>query len=169
MSARRKSVRRVRRVSSRPASSRTSLLDKTIFMLAAALIVAIGGYLFLSGRAAPAPPLAKIATVALDAQNESGEAGTATLREVDGKVVVTLDLTGAPKGVAQPAYIHTDSCPNLGTVTYPLTSPVDGKSETTLEVSFDELMRKLPLAVNVYKSVAQSKTYVACGDINFSY
>lgn len=157
-SARRKTARRV--------SKSTTSSDKTIFLLAAALVVAIGGYLFLSGQdGAPAAPARKVASVVLSAQSNSNESGSATLKEVDGKVVVSLDLVGAPKGVSQPAHIHTGACPNPGAVSYPLTSPVDGKSETILDVSMGELMAKLPLAVNVHKSVAQSKVYVSCGNV----
>ena len=172
MAARRKTTKRakrtsVRRAVSRPSSVSRSSSDRTMFLLAAALVVAIGGYLFLSARTpAPAPvALTKMATVALATQNASGEAGTATLKEVGGKVVVTLDVVGAPADVAQPAHIHMGACPEPGAVKYPLTSPVGGKSETTLDVSFDDLMAQLPLAVNVHKSVAQSKVYVACGDV----
>ncbi|MEK7521847.1 MAG: hypothetical protein AAB599_03570 [Patescibacteria group bacterium] len=163
---RKRSTRRTssKGVSSRPVS-RSS--DKAIFLLAAALIVVIGGYLFLTGKAgAPKTPVMKIASIVLDAQNKLGESGAATIKEIEGgRVMVTLDLTGAPKGVAQHAHIHMGACPNPGEVVYSLTSPVDGKSETTLDVSFDELMRELPLAVNVHKSVAQSKVYVACGNV----
>ncbi len=170
MAARRKSTRKTsskKSVSSSATKSsdkRTSS-DKTIFLLAVALVVAIGGYLFLTGKAQAPAPVAKMATVALDAQNKSGEAGIATIKEMGGKVLVTIDITGAPAGVTQPAHIHAGSCPSPGAVEYPLTSPVDGKSETTLDVSFDDLMKKLPLAVNVHKSVAMSKVYVACGNV----
>lgn len=168
MVAKRKTARKRTRAASRP-TTRTNSSDKTIFLLAVALVVAIGGYLFLSSQAkVPTVPVAKMATVTLSALNKSGEAGTATLTEVNGKVQAKLTLTGTPKGVPQPAHIHMGSCPTPGDVKYPLTSVVDGKSETTLNVSFDDLMKNLPLAINVHKSVPQVKVYVSCGNVTAS-
>jgi Cu/Zn superoxide dismutase len=110
-------------------------------------------------------PDAKEVTVTLDALNNSGESGTATLTEVDGKTVVTLDLTGAPKGITQPAHIHVGECPGVGAVKYNLTFPKDGKSETTLDVNLETIMSSVPLAINIHKSANDAKTYVACGEI----
>ncbi len=108
----------------------------------------------------------KSATVTLSAQNNSGESGTATLKEDSGKVKVTLDLTGAPADVMQPAHIHMGSCATLGAVKYPLTFPTNGKSETLLDVKWTDLKAGLPLALNVHKSPAESTVYVACGDLS---
>ena len=105
-------------------------------------------------------------TVVLSEQNSSKESGTATLMEVDGKVKVTLKLTGASAGVTQPAHIHIGACPEVGAVKYPLTSPVDGMSETMLDVTLAELKSGLPLGINVHKSVTEAKVYVSCGDLS---
>lgn len=104
-------------------------------------------------------------TVVLSEQNDSGENGTVSLKEVGGKVMVSVSMTGAP-ATAQPAHIHTGSCPKPGAVTYPLTNVVDGMSETTLDVTLAELKTQMPLAVNVHKSAAESGVYVACGDLS---
>lgn len=104
-------------------------------------------------------------TVVLSEQNGSKESGTATLMEVDGKVKVTLKMTGAPATVAQPAHIHVGACPDVGAVKYPLTSPVDSMSETTLDVTLAQLKSELPLGINVHKSAAETKVYVSCGDL----
>lgn len=101
----------------------------------------------------------------LSEQNQSAESGTATLMEVDGKVKVTLNLTGAPDGVTQPAHIHLGKCPDVGAVKYPLTSAVNGASETMLEVTMAQLKSELPLGVNVHKSTQEANFYVACGDL----
>lgn len=100
-------------------------------------------------------------------QNDSGEFGTATLKEEDGQVVVTLNLVGAPQNVSQPAHIHNGSCPDVGGVKYPLTNVLNGESETTVNVTFDQLEDELPLAINVHQSVENASVYVACGDIKF--
>jgi hypothetical protein len=109
-------------------------------------------------------------TLNLMPQNNSGEKGTATLTELEGgKTKVVLNITGQPKDMAQPAHIHVGSCANLGNVVYPLTFPTNGTSETTLDVSLkDDILNKLPMAINVHKSAADISTYVSCADISAS-
>lgn len=104
-------------------------------------------------------------SVNLSEQNDSGEYGTATLREEGGKVKVTLSISGAPQDVTQPAHIHMGSCPEVGAVKYPLTFPINGTSETTLDTTLDQLKSQLPLSINVHKSAEEAKMYVACGDL----
>lgn len=111
----------------------------------------------------------------LFAQNNSGIAGTVKLDGEDGKVKVTLKLAGVSTGVlgllgisigaAHPAHIHQGSCVSLGAVKYPLTSTVNGESETTVNASLASLKAQLPLAVNVHKSPEEIGVYVACADI----
>ncbi len=112
--------------------------------------------------------------VTLNAQNNSGEYGTAILTEEDGKATIALELLGmpiareplgAPADTIQPAHIHEGTCAALGAPRYQLKFPINGASETRLDVSAARLMRELPLAVNVHKSVAEATVYVACGDI----
>src|SRR5437660_823126 len=63
-----------------------------------------------------------IGLVTMNAQNGSGENGSATLSEVNGKLVVTLNLQNGTS-VSQPAHIHKGTCANLDpTPTYPLNS-----------------------------------------------
>ncbi len=105
--------------------------------------------------------------IELESQNNSGESGTAMLTEVGGNLRVSLNLTGAPAGVSQPAHIHAGSCENLGAVKYALNSPVNGKSETVLEgLSLDDLKSGGLFAINIHKSNAESGVYVACGDLD---
>jgi plastocyanin len=67
--------------------------------------------------------------------------------------------------VPQPAHIHLATCTKIGGVKYPLTNIENGSSVTTLAVSIDDLLKDLPLAVNVHKSATAATVYVACGDI----
>ncbi|OGH20747.1 MAG: hypothetical protein A3D74_05480 [Candidatus Levybacteria bacterium RIFCSPHIGHO2_02_FULL_37_13] len=138
------------------------------------IIIAIVGFLMLTNK--PTTPVSQPeettqapasteVTVALSEQNASGESGTATLIEVDGKVKVTLNLTGATQDVTQPAHIHVGSCPDVGEVKYALNSPVNGVSETMLDVTLDQIKSGLPLGINVHKSETEAATYVSCGDI----
>ncbi len=148
------------------------------------VIVIIGGGLFYFNTkqaTAPAPseniaippppaPVARSITVELGAQNNSGETGTATMTEENGKTRVVLALEGVPDDILQPAHIHTGSCAKIGGVKYPLTNVSgvgDGRggSETVVDVSLDSLTAMLPLAINVHQSSEKANVYVACGDI----
>lgn len=104
--------------------------------------------------------------VVLNAENKSGESGTATLKEENGKTTVTLALTGYVKDVAQPAHIHVGACPGVGAVKYPLTNVVNGASVTVLAVTLADLKQSLPLAINVHKSAAAITDYTSCGELS---
>lgn len=135
-------------------------MRKSVFLLIA--VVIIGGVYYWTAMRSGA------VEVRLQEQNASGEAGAVSLAEVNGKVEVTLTVTGQPAGVAQPAHIHSGSCPNPGAVVYPLTFPKDGApSVTMLDVSMSELAAQAPLAVNVHKSGPEASVYVACGNLVF--
>ena len=106
------------------------------------------------------------ASVKLEPQNSSGESGTATLTKAgDNKTKVVLEVQGAPAGVSQPVHIHKGTCANLDPKpAYPLSPVVNGKSETTVNVSLDSL-EKGGYAINGHKSAQDVKTYVFCGPI----
>ena len=104
--------------------------------------------------------------VKLTQLNNSGESGTAVLEEKDGYVIVTLNVAGGKSGIAQPAHLHTNSCPGLGAIKYPLKNVVNGTSVTTLNLTLAQLKKELPLAVNVHESTDNIKNYVACGEIS---
>ncbi len=116
-----------------------------------------------------AKPAGKQITVQLKEQNASGESGTAVITQVDGTAGVTIQVTrtGPAPLVDTPqlAHIHRGSCSELGNITYPLSSLVNGKSVTTLPISLDTLLTQLPLAINVHKSISEANIYVACGNI----
>lgn len=104
-------------------------------------------------------------TVQLGQQNNSGESGTAVLTPMGNQTKVTLNLTGAPSGVEQPAHIHPGTCAQLDPKPqYPLNNVVDGQSETTLDVSLETLMSG-SFAINVHKSMTEASVYVSCGNI----
>lgn len=151
---------------------------KNLLIVVALVILGMGAYWWYTqqgGYQTPTPPTVPQPspttptptekTITLSQQNNSGESGTAILKELGGKVVVTLNLTGAPIGVQQPAHIHAGTCAKIGAVKYPLTFPTDGWSETSLDTTIDKLMSELPLALNVHKSKDQASVYVSCGDI----
>jgi hypothetical protein len=107
--------------------------------------------------------------VVLSEQNASKQTGRVTLTEVDGKSKVVIEITPGPKGVAQPAHIHSGTCAELGSVKYPLTDVVDGKSETTLTPSLHFLHGLGQLSINVHKSTTEAGVYVACGGLTEAF
>jgi len=107
----------------------------------------------------------KPVTVNLMPQNASGESGTVTLTPQGDKTQVVIKLAGAPSDVQQPAHIHDGSCASLDPKPrVPLQNVVSGSSTTTLDMKLDDIVSKGG-AVNVHKSAADVKTYVACGDL----
>lgn len=150
-----------------------------IFGAVGVLVIVVIGYLLFNRQTQPIPqptititpqtasPSVAISgvTVTLSEQNTSRESGIATLVEVNGQAVVILALTGAPEDVVQPAHIHVGSCPDVGAVKYPLTFPVNGRSETTLDVTLDQLRLEMPLAINVHKSAQEASVYVSCSNL----
>lgn len=102
----------------------------------------------------------------LSPQNNSGESGTATLtKQGDTQTKVALSVSGAPAGVSQPVHIHKGSCAKLDPKpAFPLSPLVNGKSETVVNASLDEL-NKGGYAINGHKSAQEASTYVFCGDL----
>lgn len=110
--------------------------------------------------------MSREATVTLKPINDSNEAGTAVLTEENGQTKLVISLTGYIKDVVQPAHIHIGECPGVGDVKYPLTSVVNGVSETLLSVTLESLKKELPLAINIHKSTTEVSTYTACGHLS---
>jgi len=122
---------------------------------------------FIAGIFASGLALAqqKSISVPIHAQNKSGETGTAKLTPEGDKTKVEISLKGASKAGSQPAHIHDGSCAKLDPKPkYGLSNVENGKSTTEVPVKIDELTGG-NLAINVHKSAADLKTYVACGDI----
>lgn len=133
----------------------------TSFALAAGLIISLSGCKNMnepmhSGQASK--------TVTLNAQNNSGQSGTATLTPMGGQTKVSISIKPGEAGVAQPAHIHAGTCDNLNPQPkYPLTSVTDGKSTTVVAAPIADLVNGN--AINIHKSGPEIKTYVACGNL----
>jgi len=104
-------------------------------------------------------------TVNLAAQNNSGMSGTAVLTPDGSGTKVVLTLSNAPG--PHPAHIHSGSCPTVGAVVYPLTSVMNGRSETTVAASIADILKQ-PMAINVHKSPQEIAVYTACGNVTAS-
>jgi hypothetical protein len=102
-------------------------------------------------------------TLLMNALNNSGQNGIATLTPKGDETEVVLELTGIGDA-AQPVHIHTGSCQQLGGVQYPLTNLSGGKSTTTVKAPFASL-RNGNFAINAHKSAQEVSVYTACGNI----
>lgn len=156
-----------------------------ILLVVVALALIVGGFLYyragqqqaaVSEENIELPPLPETPAipaesefedhmVKLKSQNNSNQEGLVALMEESGKVKVVLQVESGAKDIPQPAHIHIGSCAGIGGVKYPLENVINGKSETTLNVTLADLIKSLPLAINVHKSAQQVGTYVSCGDI----
>jgi hypothetical protein len=137
-----------------------------IFVIA---LAACGGAEETDDVGGAAPPAAQAAdgpvTVELGEENGSGQTGTATLTAVSAdETRVVVEVTNPP-AETQPAHIHRGSCADLDPAPlYGLPNLIDGRSETTVPASLDELGDG-GLALNVHRSDAQLDLYVACGNL----
>lgn len=103
--------------------------------------------------------------VKFEAQNNSGQNGTATLMPEGSKTKVVIRISNTPAGVSEPAHIHLGTCDNLDKAPKWSLQPVkDGQSVTVLDVPLDTIL-KAKTAINVHKSAAEAQVYVACGNI----
>lgn len=107
----------------------------------------------------------KSITVKMEALNNSGETGTATLTPEGNKTKVVVEISNEPAGAVQPAHIHLGTCATLNPAPkWPLESIKNGKSTTIVPVSLATITKE-KTAVNVHKSAKEIQTYVSCGDI----
>jgi hypothetical protein len=110
-------------------------------------------------------PLPKEVSFALDEENNSGESGTAIIKEKNGKITVTIALKGFSKDISQPAHIHIGECSQVGSIKYTLAPVVNGKSITTLNITLIKLRQLVPLVINIHKSDIDAANFTSCGSI----
>lgn len=124
------------------------------------LILVLNGLL-----ADAAPPVVNAVTVRLEAQNNSGQSGTAALQPEGNKTRVVIELSGMPAGATQPAHIHPGTCDKLDKAPKWTLKPVrDGRSVTVVPASIDAILKD-KTAINIHKSATEPQIYVACGNI----
>ena len=108
---------------------------------------------------------AQALNMALNAQNDSGQSGWATLTAQGEQTVVVLDLS-AGTVETEAVHIHEGACGDaLGSVVHPLKSFVDGNggSVTRVDASLDALQSG-GFAINSHKK-GEPAVYTSCGNI----
>jgi hypothetical protein len=103
-------------------------------------------------------------TLTLGAGRDANQPGTATLIAQGNQTQVVLNIQPGAAGVAQPAHIHEGACPGVGTVKFPLTNVVDGKSVSTVNAALADVL-KGDLSINVHKSTSEASVYTACAPL----
>ena len=104
-------------------------------------------------------------SVKLEAQNNSGQNGSATLMPEGDTTKVVIEIPNMPAGVAQPAHIHLGRCDKLDKAPkWRLEDVKDGRSVTVVPVPLDVILKDRT-AINVHKSADEAQIYVSCGNI----
>lgn len=125
---------------------------------------------YLTTRA-PAPtdehqpgPVNKSISLIMYEQNNSGQQGTVTFKDVSGtstEVFISVPAQGLSN---QPAHIHTGTSANPGSIVFTLANLNGGQSTTTVNQNYNSLFGK-GYIVNVHKSTTESGTYTSCTQI----
>jgi hypothetical protein len=106
-----------------------------------------------------------VVSVKLEAQNNSGQNGMATLMPEGNTTRVVIEIPNASTNVAQPAHIHLGRCGNLDKAPkWNLEAVKGGRSVTMVPVPLDTILKDRT-AINVHKSATEAQIYVSCGNI----
>lgn len=158
-----------------------------IIIIFAALVV-IGGLLFSTGKeqqpvtentpaTEPVVKESRKMNITLQSLGNSLQIGEVVLREVEGKTSVTAVVNNFTTAKEQPIQIMEGTCTAPGELAYSLknleqnqntsTAATDlGTSDTVLDVSYDDLLARGPLAIAVRKTPEEGHISVACGELN---
>lgn len=104
-------------------------------------------------------------SVKLEAQNNSGQNGIASLTPEGDTTRVVIEIPSMPAGVSQPAHVHLGRCGKLNKAPkWRLEDVKGGRSVTVVPVPLDVILKDKS-AINVHKSAAEMHSHVSCGDI----
>ncbi len=103
--------------------------------------------------------------VLLNEISKSGIKGSAKISEEDKKAKVVINLVGVKSEDDIYMHIHKGRCPNVSEIIYDLNSLINGSSESKLEVSVKELIKRSPLAINIHKNEGKKEVVVSCGNL----
>ena len=106
-----------------------------------------------------------VVSVKLEAQNNSGQGGIASLTPEGDTTRVVIEIPIMPAGVSQPAHVHLGRCGKLNKAPkWRLEDVKGGRSVTVVPVPLDVILKDKS-AINVHKSAAEMQRYVSCGNI----
>jgi hypothetical protein len=116
---------------------------------------------------APTEEAAAPVELDLEALNESGVSGTATLTDNgDGTTDVVLAVEGDDQTVPHPAHIHVDpgECLDAADIIADLTPVEGGASTTTVDVALADIQATEHVII-IHESVENIGNYIACAEI----
>lgn len=105
--------------------------------------------------------------VALKAYGETSQFGFATISMTQQGLQVDIHTEDSepPLEVKQPAGIYIGTCEKKGKQQYALTPVLDGKSNTTLNATMEQLRSQGPLTLYIYKGEGDLVSYNSCGEL----
>ncbi|MDP2735600.1 MAG: hypothetical protein Q8P12_05335 [bacterium] len=104
----------------------------------------------------------------LSPEGENAESGTVLVGPAGDRTLLIATFEGAPEGVSQPLYMRGGTCAEPGEVLFKLEDALDGRSDTLLSVSMQELRgigREGGLIIQVFESYEEPQAVVACATI----
>ena len=135
--------------------------------VAAAMVAALGGCGGgeSGGNGGGGGSIADTVEIELKEQDASGVTGLATLSPKGEQTTVVLEMLVPFDIDPQPVTIHKGTCAEFEPkAAFTLQHLVDGIGGDDIAISLDDL-RDGGYAINVHKSVPETKVYVACGEI----
>jgi hypothetical protein len=137
---------------------------RTLTMITAALVLALATTALAACGGDDDGGGGSAISVNLDPVGDASQFGTATLTPNGEQTEVIIDID-SPISDSQPAHIHEGTCDNLtAEPAFGLPNVVSGRSESTVDVSLDELTTGT-YAINLHRSDADLETYTSCGNI----
>ncbi|HUX31952.1 MAG TPA: hypothetical protein VMV78_15200 [Thiobacillus sp.] len=131
-----------------------------LLMMRKSIVILLAG-LFASHALA----LNDAVSVKLEAQNNSGQNGIASLTPEGDTTRVAIEIPTMPAGASQPAYVYLGRCGKLSKAPkWRLEDIRDGRSVTVVPVPLDVILKDKS-AINVHKSAAEMQIHVSCGNI----
>jgi LPXTG-motif cell wall-anchored protein len=95
-------------------------------------------------------------------RDDATATGTITLTAVGNQTRVDVNVAGTNPNM--PAHIHSDACPGVGSVVFPLQNPMAGRSTTTIDAPLNEVLAR-GRSINFHRSPQEAAIYTGCGNL----
>lgn len=97
-------------------------------------------------------------SVVLKSGDNPSEYGIAVFGKSENKTKVSIKMINFSNGIPQNASIYKGTCDNLEETKHGLANVANGSSESTLDITVDELINEFPLALVIGNAVTLSCT-----------
>lgn len=105
--------------------------------------------------------------IAIKDHNDTEQYGYATITPNGKGVIVSIHTENSepPLEVNQPAVIYQGTCEKKGAEYISLPPVLNGRSDSHLQLSFDDFIKQKPLALYIYRNEVINTEYNSCGDL----